>query len=160
MRSSRRNPGDWFAPAQSPRLVSKTNGTTTRRKRPAIAMGTAPCGARRGRRCWARGGVGPRPGAGARGLAREPGEAASARVAGRSSRCSGRVGVAGARSRTRRSRPCVGQQLVQPVARPARLQRADDVCRPRERVDSVHPTRAEDRIAHGQALSTLIRARE
>ncbi|CAN92439.1 Hypothetical WD-repeat protein alr2800 [Sorangium cellulosum So ce56] len=130
------------------------------RKRPANAMGTAPCGSRRGRRCWARGGVGPRLGAGTDGPERRPGEAASACVAGRGSRCSGRVGIAGARSSARRSRPCVGQQLVQAVALPARLQPADDVCRPGERVDSVHPTRAEDRIADGQALSALIGARE
>ncbi|AUX30736.1 uncharacterized protein SOCE836_028470 [Sorangium cellulosum] len=82
------------------------------RNHPTIAMGTAPCGSRRGPRCWARGGVGPRLGAGTGGPERGPGEVASTCVADQSARGSGRVGVAGARSREQRVRPGVGQQFV------------------------------------------------
>lgn len=56
--------------------VTHQEGRKTRRNRPAIAMGVAPCRSCRGRRCWMRGGVGPRSG----GPGTVPSVAMSARV--------------------------------------------------------------------------------
>ncbi|AUX20320.1 uncharacterized protein SOCEGT47_007880 [Sorangium cellulosum] len=51
--------------------------------------------------------------------------------------------AAGGQRHERRSRPRAAHRLAQPLARPVRLKLVDHVRRPGERVDPVHPTRAE-----------------